>query len=101
MAEFVQGQFQQYSVTRKFHIGAIEADVQPGEVLEFDGTTVRLGGKEGASVSLRGAIITGLLTQGDASSVSTPPPTSRPRARPPRQTGRRFAPAGYRLADTL
>ena len=44
MAEFVTGEFRKLRVANKVHLGQIQQDLPEGEVVEFDGTTLRWAG---------------------------------------------------------
>lgn len=60
---FKPGQFQRFVVNQKFHLGGLEMDVEQGEILEFDGTTLRFpnGGESHSMPKLRGVIKAGWL----------------------------------------
>jgi hypothetical protein len=58
MAEITyrRGEFQAFRATTTFHLGAIESDLTEGEVVLFDGQTMKRGGAEVPLSSLRAAI---------------------------------------------
>lgn len=60
---FKSGEFQRFVVNQRFHLGGLEMDVEQGEVLEFDGTTLRFpnGGASHSMPKLRGVIKAGWL----------------------------------------
>lgn len=60
---FKPGNFQRFVVNQKFHLGGLEMDVEQGEILEFDGTTLRFpnGGESHSMPKLRGVIKAGWL----------------------------------------
>lgn len=64
---FIHGEFQKFRAATKFHLGPIEEDVNEGDVLEFDGSTVKIGGKEHLLPALKGAIKGKWLVPIDAS----------------------------------
>lgn len=63
--KFVRNQPYTFVVTKKFSIGALGGapgvDVTPGEELDYDGTTVTIGGQQITSPQLRGTIKAGWL----------------------------------------
>ena len=77
MAEFqlVAGNFHSFRATVRFHLGKIQQDVHKDDVVEFDGTTLKLGGVSHALPELRSAIKAGWLSP-VASSVADYVPQS-------------------------
>jgi hypothetical protein len=60
--EFKPGEFLTFKATTKFHLGTLERDVEEGEELDFDGTTVKLSDGQTHSIAkLRGCIRAGWL----------------------------------------
>lgn len=44
--EWTKGEFKPFRVVQKIHLGQIAADVEAGELIQFDGTTIIVKGKE-------------------------------------------------------
>jgi len=59
--EFVRGDFQPFVVITKVHLGQIETDLEQGEVVLYDGTTMRRGSEDVNISSLRAAVKVGWL----------------------------------------
>lgn len=59
--EFKTGDFVELRATGKFHIGSLERDMLEGEVVWFDGTTVKVGGKEHSLPVIAAAVRSGWL----------------------------------------
>jgi len=56
---FAKGQFQSYRALTKIHFGSVPLDVQKDDIVEFDGTTVRIAGSDHVIPAMKGAIKTG------------------------------------------
>jgi len=56
MTEYKRGEFREYRAVVKVHLGKFEHDVHEGDIIEFDGQTVRHGGEEYALSTIRAAI---------------------------------------------
>jgi hypothetical protein len=41
--EYTTGQFRSFRAVTKVHLGAIETDLHPGDVVQYDGQTLKLG----------------------------------------------------------
>jgi hypothetical protein len=63
--QFVRGNFEPYRAVMGFHLGAIAEDLQEGEVILFDGMTMRRGSAEHPMSNLRAAIKAGWLVPED------------------------------------
>jgi len=57
--DFSKGDFRAYRATTKIHLGKIERDIFEGDIIEFDGHTLKHGGEEFALSTVRGAISAG------------------------------------------
>lgn len=90
-AQFVRGEFKPYKAVTQVHLGAIEDYLQEGEVVEYDGTTMRRGPDVVQLATLRAAIKVGWLVPEDeegsyhpkAAGVEVRPAESRGRDRGP------------------
>lgn len=71
---FVKGEFQSFKAITKVHIGALESNLEEGEVVLFDGSTLKRGGEEKAMPSIRGAIRVGWLVPEGVEAKYTPKP---------------------------
>ena len=60
-AGFEKGDFKPYTAITKIHLGALETDIQEGETVLFDGTTMKRGSDEEEITTLRAAIKVGWL----------------------------------------
>lgn len=58
---FTKGSFNTYKAITKIHLGALETNLEKGEVIEFDGATMRRGSKDEPMPSLAAAIKVGWL----------------------------------------
>lgn len=58
---FQPGQFQMFKAVTKIHLGAINQDLVPGGIVEFDGATTRMNGQLYNIPSILGAIKVGWL----------------------------------------
>lgn len=59
--EFKAGEFVALRATGKFHLGAIERDLAENDVVQFDGQTIKIGGKDHNLPSIAGAVRAGWL----------------------------------------
>ena len=84
MPEFqiVAGTFRSFRATVRFHLGKIQQDVMKDDVVEFDGTTLKLGGNTHALPELRSAIKAGWLTPVDSSVGDYVPQSANVKVRP-------------------
>lgn len=57
--QYVKGQFQVYRALTKINFGKAGVDVYKDETIEFDGTTVKIGGQDYMDPAVRGAINAG------------------------------------------
>ena len=57
--QFTKGKFITLRAVKKIHLGAVEVDVYEGDELEYDGQTLKLGGKEHNVPNLRAGIRAG------------------------------------------
>ncbi len=64
-AGFEKGDFKPYTAITKIHLGALETDIQEGETVFFDGTTMKRGSDEEEITTLRAAIKVGWLVPED------------------------------------
>lgn len=65
MIEFTAGQFVPLRATTQFHLGMIERDIVKGEVVEFDGTTLKIGDAKHNIAAVRAAVKAGWLVPAD------------------------------------
>lgn len=65
--QLVTGTFRSFRATVRFHLGKIQQDVIKDDVVEFDGTTLKLGGASHALPELRSAVKAGWLTPVESS----------------------------------
>tara|TARA_Y100000310_G_scaffold340275_2_gene435442 strand:- start:785 stop:1762 length:978 start_codon:yes stop_codon:yes gene_type:complete len=72
---FTKGDFQSFRAITKVHLGQIESDIQEGEVVEFDGQTMKRGSDEHEIPVLKSAIKVGWLVP-DTSPETTYRPKS-------------------------
>ena len=71
--EFTTGTFVELRATTSFHLGQIERDVTKGEVVEYDGVTLKLGDAKHNIASVRAAVKAGwLVPTSDTTSVYRP-----------------------------
>lgn len=63
--QYVRGDFKPYRAVTNVHIGPIQDELQEGEVVLYDGQTMRRGPDEAQVASLRGAIKAGWLVPED------------------------------------
>lgn len=57
--QYVRGEFQRFRALTKISIGKAQTDVYKDEIIEFDGTTVRIAGDSHVDSAIRGAIAAG------------------------------------------
>lgn len=60
--QFTKGNFITLTAAKRVHLGAVEVDVYEGDSFEYDGQTLRLGGKEYNVPNLRAGIRAGWFT---------------------------------------
>jgi len=71
--QYTTGEFYSFRATVKVHLGKLSTDIRPGDVIQFDGTTLRLGGADHNYPELRGGVRVGwLVPSGDTTSTYTP-----------------------------
>lgn len=70
---FEKGDFKPYRAITKIHLGALEFDIQEGETVLFDGTTLQRGEREDEIHTLRAAIKVGWLVPEDSEETSYTP----------------------------
>jgi len=71
---FVKGEFQPFKAITRVHIGALESNLEEGEVILFDGSTLKRGKEETAMSSIRGAIRVGWLVPEAVEATYRPKP---------------------------
>jgi len=87
--QFVAGEFQQFRVLHKVHLGQFSLDIPEEAVVEFDGMTVKWGGKDYAVPALRGAIRADwLVPVADTTTTTFAPKAAGVQVRPATTTGR-------------
>lgn len=59
--EFVKGEFQQFRVTTQVHLGRLERNLEKGDIIDFDGHTLKFEGSDHSLPQLRGAVLQGWL----------------------------------------
>jgi len=73
--DFTPGQFKTLKIINSFHFGALEMDFRQGQVLEYDGTLLRVGSNEYNAPQLISAIRAGWLQlEGAEPKAITPQP---------------------------
>ncbi|NBR01356.1 MAG: hypothetical protein EBT97_13115, partial [Actinobacteria bacterium] len=60
--QFTKGNFITFTAIKRVHLGAVEVDVYDGDSFEYDGQTLRLGGKEYNVPNLRAGVRAGWFT---------------------------------------
>jgi len=69
MINFQKGNFIQFEATTTIHLGRLERNLSSGDVVEFDGVTLRLGGQETSMPELKAGIKRGWLKLFEAKSA--------------------------------
>ena len=87
MIEFVQGEFQKFRATSKIHIGQAATDIMEGSTVEFDGQTLKLGGKEYHVPAVRGGVTAGWLVPIEDNISRYIPKPAGVKVRPAQDTG--------------
>jgi hypothetical protein len=80
--QFVAGSFRAFRATTRFHLGKIQQDVMKDDVVEFDGTTLKLAGASHPLPELRAAIKAGWLSLTGSSVSDYVPQSSNVKVRP-------------------
>jgi hypothetical protein len=57
--QFATGAFQSFRAVAKIHLGKIATDVREGDIIQFDGQTIKLGGVDHPYPELRAGIRVG------------------------------------------
>lgn len=71
MKEFIKGQFVKLEAKTTIHLGRLEMNLNPGDVIEYDGSTLKIGTQETSMPELKAGIKRGWLKS--AESVSSEP----------------------------
>jgi hypothetical protein len=75
--EWTKGEFKPFRVVQKIHLGQIAADVEAGELIQFDGTTIIVKGKEHDYPIIRSVIDKGFFVPtSDTTTTRVTPVTS-------------------------
>jgi len=90
--QYVRGEFRPYKAVTKVHLGALESDLEAGEVVLYDGTTMRRGPDEVQLATLRAAIKVGWLIPEADEGAYIPRPAG-VEIRPAESRGRERGPA--------
>jgi len=61
--QFVPGAFESYRTTTKIHLGKLETDLKEGDVIQFDGQVIKIGGVEHYYPELRAAFKVGWVVE--------------------------------------
>lgn len=80
--QLVTGTFRSFRATVRFHLGKIQQDVLKDDVVEFDGTTLKLGGNTYAIPELRSAVKAGWLTPVESTVTDYVPQSANVKVRP-------------------
>lgn len=80
--QLVAGTFRSFRATVRFHLGKIQQDILKDDVLEFDGTTLKLGGNNHALPELRSAIKAGWLSPVESTLSDYVPQSANVKVRP-------------------
>lgn len=59
--QYTAGEFYSFRATVKIHLGKLSTDIRLGDVIQFDGTILKLGGVEHSYTELRGGVRVGWL----------------------------------------
>lgn len=65
---FTKGQFLQFQATTTIHLGRLERNLSNGDVVDYDGTTLKMGGQEISMPELKAGIKRGWLKLSEPSS---------------------------------
>lgn len=79
---FTPGQFVSLRATTTFHLGAIETDITKGDVVEYDGTTLKLGDARHHIAAIFGAVKAGWLVPLSDTTTTYRPRSSHVNVRP-------------------
>lgn len=71
MKEFIKGQFVKLEAKTTIHLGRLEMNLNPGDIIEYDGSTLKIGTQETSMPELKAGIKRGWLKSAD--SISTQP----------------------------
>lgn len=74
MNEFVKGEFVRLEAKTTIHLGRLEMNLNPGDVIEYDGSTLRIGSQETSMPELKAGIKRGWLKSAGESAPSKPEP---------------------------
>lgn len=91
--QYRRGEFVSYRAVTTFHLGDLEKDLVKDEVVEFDGSTMRLGQDSHQYSKLRGAITAGWLVPADQEGGEYVPRPAGIEVRPAESRGRDRGPA--------
>lgn len=80
--QFVAGSFRAFRATVRFHLGKIQQDLIKDDVVEFDGTVLKMGGASHPLPELRSAIKAGWLSLADSSVADYVPKSADVKVRP-------------------
>lgn len=83
MDKFVKGEFVKLEAKTTIHLGRLEMNLNPGDVIEYDGSTLRIGQQETSMPELKAGIKRGWLKSADDSSPA-PKPEPKPVLASPR-----------------
>jgi hypothetical protein len=86
--QFQSGSFREFRATTRFHLGKIQQDVMKNDVVEFDGTVLKLGGSTHPLPELRAAIKAGWLSPVESSVEDYIPQSSNMKVRPAMDRGK-------------
>jgi hypothetical protein len=91
--QYKRGDFQPYKAITKVHLGALESDLEEGEVVLYDGTTMRRGPDDVQLATLRAAIKVGWLIPEDEEAQPYVARSAGVEIRPAESRGRERGPA--------
>lgn len=91
--QFKRGEFRSYRAVTRLHLGALEEDLQEGEVVDYDGTTMKRGPDVHQLASLRAAIKVGWLVPDEQEGGSYVAKPAGVEVRPAESRGRERGPA--------
>lgn len=80
--QFTKGNFVTLRAAKKVHLGAVELDVYEGDELEYDGQTLKMGGKEYNVPNLRAGIRAGWFVAEGAHAAAPKAPSAAAAASP-------------------
>lgn len=85
--DWKKGKFKSYRALRTIHLGPLERNLPAGDVIEYDGFTLKWEGEEVAMNSVRGGIVKGWIVPADSSQTEYTHTTEAPQVTPATDAG--------------